>query len=447
MMWRREHRRGIARSPQRGSLRSTEFLARLTVFGTMPARNSDVPLRHSRRHVAWSALFLSLLVCHSTPLSAAGRLEEREGLRIVYLEGEPYELGRQHGELLREPVRQAVAQVLGYFRRYLRLPLVDRWAADWWLDRAWAQSWAFLPAAYRQELRGLSDGSGVPLRELTRFHAIPDRTYACAGLAAWGRATSSGRLVHTRNLDWNIEVGIQQFATVFVVRPAGRHAFLNLGWAGFIGVLSGINDAAVSIGQVGAETQDVSARGIPMVFLMRRVLEEGNSLDEAAAIIQTAPRTVGVNYVIADAKAPRAIAIETTHRRSVVFEANDPKEQAAPYARPMPDAVLRADTAMDQAIRASQLASGGNPKHPGVEPPSGSAYETRYLGQAAGLMAQYGHVDAERAKQIAQAVAPGSNVQSVVFAWPEVWVANAQGAMRAAQTPYHRLDAEELLRR
>ncbi|MBI2884939.1 MAG: hypothetical protein HYY15_02070 [Candidatus Omnitrophica bacterium] len=389
-----------------------------------------------------------LVTCNLSLVTAeAAHVEYQEELPIVFLEGSPYELGRQHGELLREEVRQCVAQVLSYFRRYLKVPLVNRWAADWWLDRAWAQGWDFLPEAYREELRGLAQGSGVPLRELARLHAIPDRTYSCANVAAWGRATSSGRLVHSRNLDWNIEVGLQQFAAVFVVKPSGRRAFVNAGWAGFIGVLTGINDQAISIGQVGAETDDISARGIPMVFLMRRVLEDASALDQAVEIIRTAPRTVGVNYVIAQAEPPRAVAVETTHRQAVVFQADDPKEAGVSYARPVPDAVLRADTAMDPGIRARQIASGGDPKRPGLEPPSGSAYEVRYLGQAAGLMAHYGRLDAQGAMQIAQAVAPGSNMQSVVFAWPDMWVANAQGMTRAAQTPYHRLNVEELLRR
>ena len=48
-------------------------------------------------------------------------------------------------------------------------------------------------------------------------------------------------------------------------------------------------------------------------------------------------------------------------------------------------------------------------------------------------------------RRIARSVAPTSNVQSVVFAWPDLWVANAQGTTPAAQTPYHHLSATRLL--
>ena len=226
----------------------------------------------------------------------------------------------------------------------------------------------------------------MPLQELYRLHAIPDRTYACANFAAWGQRTAGGRLIHVRNLDWTIGTGVQQFAVVFVVRPDGKRAFVNIGWAGMIGVLTGVNEAQLSIGQVGAETMDADFRGEPMVFLMRRILEEADDVEAAARLMREATRTVGVNYVVADAKARRALAIETTRSHVRVFEADDAAEHGVSYARPMVDAVFRADTAIDPTIRERQIASNGDPRRPGLEDPLGSsAYDVRYLGQANGL--------------------------------------------------------------
>lgn len=392
-------------------------------------------------------LAVAILTGHPAALVAleAAAGEQGGGLTVVHLSGNPYELGRQHGEALREEVQASVRRVLGYFRRYLKIPWLRALAVNWWLDQAWRQSRPFIPRDYLDELRGLSDGSGVPLQELYRLHAIPDRTYSCSNLAAWGRATAEGRLIHVRNLDWTIEAGVQRFPVVFVVRPTGKRAFVNIAWAGFIGVLTGVNDAQVSIGQIGAETVDAAFRGEPMTFLMRRVLEEAEDLEGAARTIRETHRTVGVNYVVADAKAKRALVLETTRRHMQVFEADDLAEHRVSYARPMVDAVFRADTAMDPTIRERQLASHGDPRRPGLEEPGGSAYEIRYLGQAAGLQAHFGGLDAASAQEIARAVAPSSNIQSVVFAWPEAWVANAEGMTPAAQTTYHHLDLAELL--
>ncbi len=393
----------------------------------------------------WCALIASVMLLLAAATADAADVQRVDGLTIVYLEGKPYNIGRRHGQLLRPEIEQSVHTVLTYFRDYLKIPLIGPLAADWWLDWSWARAWKYIPTDYVEELLGISDGSGVPLRDVWRLHAIPDRTYSCTNLAVWGKATADGRLFHVRNLDWNINAGIQRFPVVYVVHPNGKQAFVNVSWAGFVGVLTGVNERAMSIGQVGAETSDTTFRGIPMAFLMRRVLEHARSLDEAEHVIVRSPRTVGTNYVIADGLAKRAIAIETTQHFATVFEANDPKEQKVSYARPMQDAVFRADTAMDLTIRNEQYASGGNPNVDGLEPPTGSAYETRYLGTAADIKTYYGELDVERAKRIARRVAPTSNVQSVIFSWPDVWIANAQGTTPAADSPYVHLNLSELL--
>jgi hypothetical protein len=394
--------------------------------------------------IAW--VVLSPFGAHLTTLAEAAQIERLDGLRVVRLSGSPYELGYQHGEALREEVRECVRQVLGYFRGYLKVPGIRSWAANWWLDSAWKRSKPFISRDYLEELRGLSDGSGVPLQELHRLHAIPERTYSCSSFAAWGRATSKGQLIHMRNLDWSVRAGIQRFPVVFIVHPAGKRAFLSAGWAGFVGVLTGVNDQQLSIAQIGAKTRKVTFRGEPMVFLMRRVLEEAGDLEAASSLIFQARRTIGANYLLAQANAHYAIVMETTCRYARVFHADDPLEHGVSYARPIADVVFRADVAMDPIIRNQQLASRGDPKQPGLEDPAGSsAYDVRYLAQAAGILAHYGTIDAATAQAIAKAVAPPSNIQSVVFDWPWVWVANADGAIPAAQTTYRRINAERLL--
>lgn len=400
--------------------------------------------RAARLGLAITLGLVAVLSVVAVPAWAA-TVETLNGLRVVRLSGTPYELGYQHGQALREDIHACLDRVLGYFESYLKIPLVRTLLVGWWLDTAWARAVKFVPPRYLEELRGLADGSGVPLRKLVRLHALPDRTYSCANFAAWGQATVDGRLIHMRNLDWNIRAGIQDHAVVFVVAPKGRHAFISVAWAGFVGVLTGVNDAQLSVGQVGAETTDLSYRGVPMVFLLRRVLEETGDLDAAVRLVQTAPRTVGINYVFAAAGVPRAVAIESTRRRVAVFGPDDAAEHSVAYARPLADVVFRADTAMDPVIRDKQRASHGNPRRPGPEPPGGSAYETRYVGQATRLTAAFGRVDVAAAQAIARAVAPDSNVQSVIFAWPDMWVANAQGTVPAARGAYTQLSAEALL--
>ena len=49
--------------------------------------------------------------------------------------------------------------------------------------------------------------------------------------------------------------------------------------------------------------------------------------------------------------------------------------------------------------------------------------------------------------ELAQHIAPGSNVQSVVYGFPDFWVANAKEDKRAAESGYTHLNLKELLAR
>jgi len=79
-----------------------------------------------------------------------------------------------------------------------------------------------------------------------------------------------------------------------------------------------------------------------------------------------------------------------------------------------------------------------------LELPQGSAYEIRYRRHGELVQKFYGALDAESAKTIAREIAPPSNIQSVIYAFPEFWVANTQGDLRAAETEYVAFNFEEL---
>lgn len=374
-------------------------------------------------------------------ISAVGRWP------VLHLSGSPYEMGYQHGSMLRSRVRQSVANAIAFADRQLGIPMMGRWVVRRKLDQAWRKMRPHVPDWYLEEMEGLADGAGVPLKVLERIHAVPDLTsVTCASFAAAGPATAEGRLIHARNLDWAIQSDVQEHAALFVHHPRGRQAFLSIGWLGFIGVISGINEVGISVGEIGAESTETSLAGVPMPFLQRRILEEARDLKEAVRIVESAPRTVGYNYLFADARQKQAAALETTRNRCAVFWLDS--EPQAPFSVPVPAAIFRSDFALDAGVRERQLASKGDPSQPGAESPVGSsAYDIRYRGQGLLLRQFSGRIDPEVAMAVAAAVAPGSNIQSMVFAYPQMWVATAEGRQPAARSGYQEVDLGELFRR
>lgn len=373
-----------------------------------------------------------------------GELTWAGDLPVLHLRGTPYEMGYQHGSLRRREVRGSVKNILAFADRQLGIPGLGRFFARRALDQAWRRMSPHVPDRYLEELEGLADGADLSLRELQRVHALPDLTSTtCASFSAAGPATSDGRLIQIRNLDWAIQSDVQRYAALFVYHPIRGHAFVNVGWLGFIGVISGMNEAGLSVSEVGAESAEAGLDGVPMPFLLRRILEESDDLRGAVEIVRVGPRTMGYNYLFSDAKARQAVALETNRSRSAVFwMGQEPEVRAAVR---VPDAIFRSDWALDPDVRDRQRASRGNPRRPGLELPFGSsAYEIRYRGQAALLERFHGRIDPEVAMAIAASIAPTSNLQSIVYAYPELWVATARGRRTAAEEGYRSVDLPEL---
>jgi len=302
----------------------------------------------------------------------------------------------------------------------------------------------YVPKRYLEEMRGLAKGAGIPLKTLERMHALPELTAtSCSSFAVANQMTTDGRLIQIRNLDWAIQSNVQKHAALLVYHPDEGKPFVNVGWLGFIGVISGISKDGLSVAEIGAESVDISLDGIPMPFLLRKVLEESDSLEEAIDLVRWSRRTVGYNYLFAHAQTRNAVALETTRTRFASFWQG--AESSSEYAVRLDNALFRSDFALDPAVRDLQLACKGKPSEPGLESPvESSAYKVRYLGQGQLLMQFKDRVDSEVAIAIASAVAPSSNVQSVVYAYPELWFANAKGTDPAARQVYRSADIPEL---
>ena len=161
-------------------------------------------------------------------------------IKILYLSGTPYEMGFQHGRLLKNEVREAVYHILSKTSFFLP------GAA---LDEVYDLMAPFIPLEEQQEMRGLAHGAGLPLQLIHRVHALPELSEykgrkqfahrldgtSCSNLAAFGEATKAGNLLQLRVLDWNRSLGTQKWPVIIVHRPDIGNASVTFSFAGFIG--------------------------------------------------------------------------------------------------------------------------------------------------------------------------------------------------------------------
>ncbi len=248
---------------------------------------------------------------------------------VLHLRGTPYEMGYQHGALAKETAKKVEAGFNHLLERAKREVGLPTFASKLILDVVYRMCMNNIPERLQREMEGIADGAGIDLQTLRRMHAVSEVTERnCSVFAVWGKATKDGKMYFGRNFDWMMDGGMQDAAALILYEPEekGMIPFASAGYIGLVGVLSGMNMDGVAIGQIGAVTRDQSFAGLPLMLVMRRLVEECHNVDDATAILTKVKRTVGYNYVVADAKANTARAYETCAHHCAVFKDNDPKE-------------------------------------------------------------------------------------------------------------------------
>ena len=290
-----------------------------------------------------------------------GFLEEIDGRRVLHLAGTPYAMGYQHGRLLRDEIAELTRFLLDEKASDLTLELGGLKIDPAAVIRTVAEGQRrFVPPRFFEELRGLADGSGVPLDDLVVCNFIPE-LFHCSGFALGESATGGGPLLHGRVLDYGTDWRLQEFAVVVVAEPEGRLPFVNVTYAGFIGSVTGMNLEHVSIGEMGGRGLGHWA-GVPMAVLVRMALEESHSLEEAVAVFRDHPRTCEYYYVIADGETGRAAGLEASWHAFEVVAMGEPHPRL-PEA--VPDAViLSAGDRYDELVRRVRAGHGA------IDPPA-----------------------------------------------------------------------------
>ena len=253
-------------------------------------------------------------------------------LKILHLKGSPYEMGFQHGRLLREEVRACIKHIIKKASFYGSMEV---------MDDIYDLMAPYIPVAEKEEMRGLAHGADLPLRLVHWIHAIPAiseygekkrffkplKGSSCSNVMAFGKASEDGTMVQLRVLDWNRRLGVQKWPVILVHEPDSGNASITFSFAGFIGCVTGMNEKHMAFGEMGyGNPPGETLEGIPFVFLFRKLMREADTLEDAVKIIKNAKRTCSYVYLISDAKkkndAVNGLIFVTDRQRFLTFKEN-----------------------------------------------------------------------------------------------------------------------------
>lgn len=132
----------------------------------------------------------------------------------------------------------------------------------------------------------------------------------CSSFAAWGGASDDGKPVVGRNFDFYMGDDFTRNKIVTFCRPQAGHPFASIGWAGMIGVLSGMNSEGLTVTINAAKGPVPLASATPISILAREILQHAATIAEALEIARRRDTFVSESLLVASARDGRAAIIE-----------------------------------------------------------------------------------------------------------------------------------------
>lgn len=316
-------------------------------------------------------------------------------------------MGRTLGRLMRNETQQLVQATVGSLGQ-----MGERYTAEN-LDAAWKAVSPHISDRWKQQLRGLAEGSGIEHRDLIRAHMIPVvGDYSCSGAAIWGEATSDGKMYAFRNLDYSLDMHLQDLPAVVVYIPKDGVPHVNPTFAGFIGVQTGMNAKGLALTEMGdspGRDYPFDLDGVPFHTMLSDMLYTAEGLDAAVEMIKRAKRIKKYHYVFGCATDGRGVKMKAHSPDLEIWTDNDPKDEVAPHVW----------------------------KHIVINPESRAPIAFKHIKE------NYGKYTAEKVIELTKAIPiKGGNLFAVVYDATDLkmYFAYAKGMEEAYKRPFEPLD-------
>jgi len=236
-------------------------------------------------------------------LAGSWRGPETNGWIPVRLQGNPGQIGFQHGYLLAPEIGDALAVI--------KLSLThDNAPRDWGFFRTAAETmlWPRVGEEYRQELQGIAEGlaahgvkadvtdvlvlnANLELGDYTRWlsrQRTPGKAERCSAFVATGSWTRGGKAVIAHN-NWSGYMEGARWNVIFDVRPEKGYRILMDGMPGLIhsGDDFGMNTAGIVITETTIGSfHGFKTDGVPEFVRARAAMQYAASIDDFARIME-----------------------------------------------------------------------------------------------------------------------------------------------------------------
>lgn len=263
--------------------------------------------------------------------------KSESGLWEMYIEGDGFERGVAIGKLTKELAEKQetafVKQIkelipsenylnyLKYFVAYFNRKLPD-----------------YITDEYKEEIYGVSlyasdkfDYIGPKYYRILNYHgahdighALQDKnmTVGCTSFAAWNQHSEDGKMIVGRNFDFYSGDEFAENKIVCFCKPKTGHKFMYITWAGFTGVVSGMNDQGLTVTINAAKSDIPTCAATPVSLVAKEILQYSKNIQEAFEIAKKRDVFVSESIFIASTNDNKSYIIEKTPTKTNLYSEN-----------------------------------------------------------------------------------------------------------------------------
>ncbi|MCU0370455.1 MAG: C45 family peptidase [Bacteroidales bacterium] len=257
-----------------------------------------------------------------------------EGWWEMYLEGSPYEIGYAHGLLTQELNREQENAFLDRLAELIPSRFYQKFMLGFtrFFNRNLED---YVKDEYRQEIFGISrfaspefDFMGPAYARMLNYHAAHDLGHAvqnmnlvaCTAFGTWEGHSADSSLILGRNFDFFVNEDFAKNKILCLVRPDSGYRFIMVTWAGFTGVVSGMNEKGLTVTLNAAKSSIPLGAKTPVSLLGREILQYASNIREAFQIAQSRETFVAESFFIGSAADRKAVVIEKSPDHMSIYD-------------------------------------------------------------------------------------------------------------------------------